>query len=874
MIYIIALVVFFIFFFIEKSNNKTNVNSNMQYYNNMGYNPNMNYQNMNNYNNQINYQNNNINYNKTINKSGIDGFKIALVIGIFLIILSSIIFATSTWQIYTPIVKVLILFLESMLFLILGLVLKNKFKVISTGDALTFISMIIIFATIISAGYYKVFGLEFSLFGEYKLLYLGFAFLIEFILLEIRRIVSNKDNYLFSLLSALLGIFLVILQFTNSFILTFALFLIFLIIISLCRNKIFKKTTIFDIINYSVLVIATFSIIISAFLQSIFKDLNCYYIILLFFTSSINIIISFYKIENLNIFSILYFGMIGLLLTVILNVTNISILLIAVIVILMVIYFISRNKDIKLTSYLTLQLNSLILGLKFIYNPKLAIIMILFFIILLVLTLYDANKNNNKIFNYVMQILHILFIMIGFINLIGITSLRNIVMVLNITMLILYFIFSFIKSKIRVFYYVPLILGLILQNICFESIYLKVISLTLLFILSIYTYFNEEGLIKKLNNIVCLLYLFNLFSVIKYSLIFSAVFTLSVLIFASLNKKERIKIIYLSLLVIPFFKILDYLKLPYNVLNDITVILGILFVLSVTRLYRLIKNEIATNVLEIYIILNLIMFSSKITSLIIIGILVIISLLFNKKERTSSLIYNFFIMGLIFIFSFTYENIYYFITSVLLLFVNQAINKYVFKNNKIVNEIINYFISVLLICISVFNFNFSLLYLFIETLIILLLIFITYSNKKIKLLSLLIIELPIILKLNLINIDLVIILLANTIIFDLYARKVFKMNNTFISVMEYIFIPLIYICYIFIPDLKYTIILGIFSFIYVIIGHTLKNKALLLLGYITIISLAIIKTFAFWSSLPWWFYLLLTGICCVLLAAYIESKKK
>ena len=100
------------------------------------------------------------------------------------------------------------------------------------------------------------------------------------------------------------------------------------------------------------------------------------------------------------------------------------------------------------------------------------------------------------------------------------------------------------------------------------------------------------------------------------------------------------------------------------------------------------------------------------------------------------------------------------------------------------------------------------------------------------------------------------------------------MDNTFISVMEYIFIPLIYMCYIFIPDLKYTIILGIFSFIYVIIGHTLKNKALLLLGYITIISLAIIKTFAFWSSLPWWFYLLLTGIGCVLLAAYIESKKK
>ena len=67
----------------------------------------------------------------------------------------------------------------------------------------------------------------------------------------------------------------------------------------------------------------------------------------------------------------------------------------------------------------------------------------------------------------------------------------------------------------------------------------------------------------------------------------------------------------------------------------------------------------------------------------------IISLLFNKKEHTSSFIYNLFIMGLIFIFSFTYKNLYCFITSVLLLFVNQSINKYVFKNNKIVNTTTN-----------------------------------------------------------------------------------------------------------------------------------------------------------------------------------------
>ena len=151
MLYIIGLIIVLIIFIAENSNKKTNNNLNITN-NNMSYQQNMvsNYSgNVPIYNNQMYYQN----INKQPNKSSIDGFKVALIIGVFLIILSSIIFATSTWQIYTPIVKVLILFLESMLFLILGLVLKKKFKVISTGDSLTFISMIIIFATILSAGY-------------------------------------------------------------------------------------------------------------------------------------------------------------------------------------------------------------------------------------------------------------------------------------------------------------------------------------------------------------------------------------------------------------------------------------------------------------------------------------------------------------------------------------------------------------------------------------------------------------------------------------------------------------------------------------------------------------------------------------------------
>ena len=121
-----------------------------------------------------------------------------------------------------------------------------------------------------------------------------------------------------------------------------------------------------------------------------------------------------------------------------------------------------------------------------------------------------------------------------------------------------YLIFSFTKSRIRVFYVMPLILGLIIQNISFNNIYLKIISLVLLFILSVYTHFNEVGLTKKINNILCLLYLFNLFIIVEYSILFSFIFALSLFVFALLKHKERIKIVYLSLLVVPIFNMFDY----------------------------------------------------------------------------------------------------------------------------------------------------------------------------------------------------------------------------------------------------------------------------------------------------------------------------
>ena len=99
---ILSLGLFLVFYFTNKNNDTTNNNNNINFYN----------------------QNGSIKKEK----EKTCGFQLMLSIGVFLIILASIIFATSTWKLYSNFIKVLILGGETLLFFALGILLAEIIK--------------------------------------------------------------------------------------------------------------------------------------------------------------------------------------------------------------------------------------------------------------------------------------------------------------------------------------------------------------------------------------------------------------------------------------------------------------------------------------------------------------------------------------------------------------------------------------------------------------------------------------------------------------------------------------------------------------------------------------------------------------------------
>ena len=168
---ILSLGLFLVFYFTNKNNDTTN-NSNINFYNQNG----------------------------SIKKEKTCGFQLMLSIGVFLIILSSIIFATSTWKLYSNFIKVLILGGETLLFFVLGILLKYVFKVKKTGNALTLISTILLPTTFLCAGYFNLFGNLFSLTGKYSTLFLSVTFFMEALVTLIRKNIIKSNKYLFSLI--------------------------------------------------------------------------------------------------------------------------------------------------------------------------------------------------------------------------------------------------------------------------------------------------------------------------------------------------------------------------------------------------------------------------------------------------------------------------------------------------------------------------------------------------------------------------------------------------------------------------------------------------------------------------------------------------
>ena len=861
---ILLLGLFLVFYFTNKNNDTTN-NSNINFYNQNG----------------------------SIKKEKTCGFQLMLSIGVFLIILASIIFATSTWKLYSNFIKVLILGGETLLFFVLGILLKYVFKVKKTGNALTLISTILLPTTFLCAGYFNLFGNLFSLNGKYSTLFLSVTFLMEALVTLIRKNIIKSNKYLFSLICFFAGIFLLIYGIIKNVCLTFVITSFVLMLINIFKNKIFNNLKEFNIFNILVSIIFTFSYFYFSFYQLFSNNLLLEKLYLVFFiiSLSLNFIISRPKDnEVLNIFSVLYETMLVICFVMFSkNFLTSSFAFVISGLISYIVYYISNNNYVKTTSVIVSYIQGF-LGIFIICFVKECVIMapIISFIYIVLTFIGSLNKDKLKIINIIFEPIYLIMLAIGI--LIQPFIIKNIkaidvIMVINACLIIATIVSTIRKNKVKNCYLIILIIGLFIQSLCsyFSSVMYFVTAFIMYLLLIIYSLMSKDEFSKNLLDALCILSLSSvLIGLNNYTLISSLITTILLIIFAILNKTNNKKYLYLSLVSIPIIMIISNLSFNYSIKKDLSMIILIPSLLILTRKFLNVLKENDKIVLEFIFISALALSITSPSIMFIYLILLYVVALLLKKEYTlsSKTYFNY----LIFFSIISFLNVsadkldnLYMIGIITLLVINQILFRILYEKRNIIFEAFHSIISLVLIICLINNLGFNNFISSIISIILFIILYLIYADERMKYTVISFIIYPLNLLLKTIDVNVIkdiLSLFIYMIPITLLLRKVFNVEEDVSNIIEGVILSLMFVMFIFNINLQVGLTLGIISVLSIIIGLVFKYKSYNITGYVTLVLTVIIQTFELWGKMPWWVYLLITGIILVVLAALRESKKK
>lgn len=863
---ILSLGLFLVFYFTNKNNNTTN-NSNINFYN----------------------QNGSIKKEK----EKTCGFQLMLSIGVFLIILASIIFATSTWKLYSNFIKVLILGGETLLFFVLGILLKYVFKVKKTGNALTLISTILLPTTFLCAGYFNLFGNLFSLTGKYSALFLSVTFLMEALVTLIRKNIIKSNKYLFSLICFFAGIFLLIYGIIKNVCLTFVITSFVLMLINIFKNKIFNNLKEFNIFNILVSIIFTFAYFYFSFYQLFSNNLLLEKLYLVFFiiSLSLNFIISRPKDnEVLNIFSVLYETMLVIWFVMFSkNLLTSSFAFVISGLISYIVYYISNNNYVKTTSVIVSYIQGF-LGIFIICFVKECVIMapIISFIYIVLTFIGSLNKDKLKIINIIFEPIYLIMLAIGI--LIQPFIIKNIkaidvIMVINACLIIATIVSTIRKNKVKNCYLIILIIGLFIQSLCsyFSSVMYFVTAFIIYLLLIIYSLMSKDEFSKNLLDVLCILSLSSvLIGLNKYTLISSLITTILLIIFSILNKTNNKKYLYLSLVSIPIIMIISNLSFNYSIKKDLSMIILIPSLLILTRKFLNTLKENDKIVLEFIFISALALSITSPSIMFIYLILLYVVALLLKKEYTlsSKTYFNY----LIFFSIISFLNVsadkldnLYMIGIITLLVINQILFRILYEKRNIIFEAFHSIISLVLIICLINNLGFNNFISSIISIILFIILYLIYADERMKYTVISFVVYPLNLLLKTIDVNVIkdiLSLFIYMIPITLLLRKVFNVEEDVSNIIEGVILSLMFVMFIFNINLQVGLTLGIISVLSIIIGLVFKYKSYNITGYVTLVLTVIIQTFELWGKMPWWVYLLITGIILVVLAALRESKKK
>ena len=758
-----------------------------------------------------------------------------LISGSFLIILSAIVFLTSTWSVTHNFFKTFIIVLMLGVFWTVSVVADRFFKLKQTSNAFYYIALAYIPILLLSIASFSLFGKYLSLFGLGRYIYLTFsAFLVSGIYYYNAK---KKDNYLiaiFSMIFSLLGVFFFGLIFnSNTYYLAISMLLIYnlLLFISYKYKKYFYKEEFhLKVINVLTIALSLFTalgIIEDLSYEIVFWDIileililyNLYYLlvrinnknniynyiypiltIIIFYSSAciisdafimrqLLVLISFiviylYEYLRKNEISIIsYFEVLGcLILLAFSNSIGIkSYIVLGIFLLLNIFNYLITNKY-KLIQAFTLTITFIVCILNIIIDidpSMIGIIASYIALFLIFISLFKIDKNLECSCFWIGHITIILFTLSNFFS-------DN-----NIALLILYSLYTIIS------YY---------QNILKNKEIYKIIS---------YVYFN-----------VSVGYLCNLFNIdTTYMVPFSTII-ISLMEYIKPKLRTNISNIYLILSYSLSFCIL----LDYSIINfSLFIIMMIMFVLY-TYYYKKSDNYLYIPLLLIipYIYDSNILYFNNFNYMYIVSIFVILGLISLIYYRFKNIYIVLFYIYILFHIS-SIEDIKY--IGILLLILGTFVS-YLRKEN-IVKDIFRF---VLYICI------FNLYVLIIDDLKLYDVTVLTVGSY-------------------------LILLLIST-------RTILKRYTSSYKRFEYTISILINL----IALVNYTsemdgIIYVMFLTLLVIISYIYKYGPMFIVSLIFILLNVLILTRTFWFSIPWWFYILLVGSILVGFAIYNEVKE-
>lgn len=738
-----------------------------------------------------------------------------------------------------------------------------------------------------------MFGNLFSLTGKYSTLFLSVTFLMEALVTLIRKNIIKSNKYLFSLICFFVGIFLLIYGIIKNVCLTFVITSFILMLINIFKNKIFNNLKEFNIFNILVSIIFTFAYFYFSFDQLFSNNLLLEKLYLVFFiiSLSLNFIISRPKDnEVLNIFSVLYETMLVIWFVMFSkNLLTSSFAFVISGLISYIVYYISNNNYVKTTSVIVSYIQGF-LGIFIICFVKECVIMapIISFIYIVLTFIGSLNKDKLKIINIIFEPIYLIMLAIGI--LIQPFIIKNIkaidvIMVINACLIIATIVSTIRKNKVKNCYLIILIIGLFIQSLCsyFSSVMYFVTAFIMYLLLIIYSLMSKDEFSKNLLDALCILSLSSvLIGLNKYTLISSLITTILLIIFAILNKTNNKKYLYLSLVSIPIIMIISNLSFNYSIKKDLSMIILIPSLLILTRKFLNTLKENDKIVLEFIFISALALSITSPSIMFIYLILLYVVALLLKKEYTlsSKTYFNY----LIFFSIISFLNVsadkldnLYMIGIITLLVINQILFRILYEKRNIIFEAFHSIIGLVLIICLINNLGFNNFISSIISIILFIILYLIYADERMKYTVISFIIYPLNLLLKTIDVNVIkdiLSLFIYMIPITLLLRKVFNVEEDVSNIIEGVILSLMFVMFIFNINLQVGLTLGIISVLSIIIGLVFKYKSYNITGYVTLVLTVIIQTFELWGKMPWWVYLLITGIILIVLAALRESKKK